>query len=93
MSFGFTLPGATVPHYIASGATPPAECPSTVAGTPQKGHLCVYEASVINSTKRGTFNAATGDEGATTAHGFVVFANAAAAGVYRVRGEWVVTAP
>lgn len=97
ISFVFTLSAAPTPHYINFGTTPPAQCPGTPTmpqATP--GNLCIYEAATpVNSTTRGEFDASSvlgGNDGAAT-FGAGVFADATAAGAYRTRGTWAVTAP
>lgn len=53
ISFGNALPAAPVAHWIAEGATPPAECPGSYTN-PQAlpGHLCIYETDGNNISFR-----------------------------------------
>src|SRR3954471_370008 len=50
ISFSFPLASAPTAHVIPDGGTPPNECPGN-DGNPQAapGHLCVYEASNLNT--------------------------------------------
>jgi hypothetical protein len=92
ISFGFTLAAPPTPHYINAGVAPPPQCPGTVT-SPQalSGNLCIYEADALNSTIRGEFDATDGLNDHATTFGAAIFADATAAGAYRVRGTWAVT--
>jgi hypothetical protein len=92
ISFGFTLAAPPATHYINAGTPPPPQCPGTVTA-PQAlpGHLCIYEADILNSTTRGEFDSTDGLENHASTFGAAVFADSAAAGAYRVRGTWAVT--
>ena len=97
ITFQFPLTAAPVPHFIVSGAAAPPECTGTsTAPTAAPGHLCVYEsAPAINANGQRVFNpitaAALNNEASTI--GAAVAAGAIAAGDFRVRGSWAVTAP
>jgi hypothetical protein len=94
ISFGLTLASAPTAHYINSGTAVPAGC----SGTPENpgadpGNLCIFEASVLNSTVRGEFDSVSGLDDAAQKYGAAVFAQSAAAGAFRIRGSWAVTSP
>jgi hypothetical protein len=96
LGFGFTLASAPTVHYINFGAPAPAGCAGDPA-TPQAsaGNLCIFESTApVNSTQRGEFNPTTDDanDNEASPYGFAVFARADAAGGYRTRGSWAVTA-
>jgi hypothetical protein len=94
VSFGFTLASQPAAHYIASGATPPAQCPGTV-NSPEAapGHLCVYEFSRFSVTSAGIVDPTEGVIGQSSKEGFGVGATASGAGNYFVGGAWAVTSP
>ena len=96
VSFIYTLASAPTPHFVADGATPPTECPGTVA-TPQAapGHLCLYESfhsdSVGTSQSVGdpVENAAPG----ASRYGFMYSIQAQSTGNMASVGTWAVTSP
>lgn len=87
ISFGFQLAAVPTGRYIASGTTPPAECPGTYAAPEAAaGNLCVYEGGTGNTTaSRGLDR--------LTKTGSGVFSQVAAAGHSFTYGSWAVTAP
>jgi hypothetical protein len=94
ISFDFTLNSAPTVNYVNFGAPAPAACAAGTAANPQAsaGNLCVYESvAPTNSTTRGEFDAISGNNNTATSFGFAVFADAVAAGDYRIRGSWAVT--
>jgi len=96
LSFGLTLASAPTVHYINFGGAVPAGCAGN-ASTPEAspGNLCIFEGDApLNSTVRGEFNPSTaaGADNEASPYGFAVFAQSAAAGAYRIRGSWAVTA-
>ena len=97
-SFAFAPAAAPAPHFVAEGATAPAECPGTAAApAAAAGHLCVYEATRGGLAGSVTvFDPAQGrDAGAGKAgrFGFGLRFVADAAGPLRSSGSWAVTAP
>jgi hypothetical protein len=73
-------------HYIAVGATPPAECPGTAREpVAEEGALCVFAEVELNAVGRISVS-----EDPTI--GFNVFGEALAKGPILVRGTWAVTA-
>jgi hypothetical protein len=93
ISFGFSLTAAPIPNFVFAGAASTTACPGTAAApTAAPGQLCIYEASTLNTTTRGEFDAVSGNDNTTTTFGAAVFADSTAAGAYRTRGSWAVTA-
>jgi hypothetical protein len=93
ITFAFPLGDAPTAHYIASGTAPPSACPGN-ATTPaaDPGHLCVYEsAPALNATGR-VFDPIGGANDTANKYGAGVAATSTAAGDFRVRGSWAVTA-
>jgi hypothetical protein len=93
ITFAFPFSDAPTTHYIPSGGVAPSACPGT-ATTPQAepGNLCVYEsAPALNATGR-VFDPIGGADDTATTYGAGVSATAKAAGDFRVRGSWAVTA-
>jgi hypothetical protein len=95
-SFGFALASAPSVHYINFGAAVPAGC-SGNSSNPQAspGNLCIFESdAAVNATARGEFNPTTtaAADNEASPFGFAVFARSDAAGTYRIRGSWAVTA-
>jgi hypothetical protein len=96
-SFGFTLASAPSPHFIAKGATPPAQCPGT-ALNPQAaaGNLCVYEGAQQNQAGTPSlFNPANGAPSSVSTTGFGIDVTGGASTVENILsyGTWAVTAP
>jgi len=89
---GFASPPA--PHYIQSGAVPPADCPGTVANPKARpGHLCAYENNVGGPiSARGIFNPTTDIPNGTTRFGAGVYI-VGSAGNKWIGGTWAATAP
>lgn len=89
ISFGVTLSAAPTTHFIPAGATPPADCPGTLAApnaTP--GHLCVYEQSSGGLETRSLCNFGGFCPGVNV-FGTFVFASDLAGGSDRwMRGTW-----
>jgi hypothetical protein len=95
ISFGFALPTAPTPHFIAKGAPPPAACPGNVnAPAAQPGHLCIYEGASSNvGTTQAFLDPATGDVNTVVrTWGAVVLVRSAATGDFFSGGSWAVTA-
>ena len=98
ISFGFVLASAPAPHWIAAGASPPAECPGTVANPQaQAGHLCIYEdaGGFENVGPRHVFNPTSpgGPQNQTSRSGAGLFmTRGAAASDFWSYGSWAVTA-
>lgn len=95
ISFGWTLASAPVPHFIAAGTSPPADCPGTVANPKaRKGHLCVYEADNTNVGARTVYDMTTYLGSKADKYGFGVYMyGAVAAGFYTSHGTWAVQTP
>jgi hypothetical protein len=85
ISFVFTLASAPTVQVVAAGtATPPANCPGTVALPQAKpGFLCVFEAQDASVTGVQV----NGSERT----GGTIFVNATATGVFFSFGTWAVT--
>jgi hypothetical protein len=94
ITFAFPLASAPTTHYVAAGMAAPSACPGNATSpAAQAGHLCVYEGSAaINATGR-VFDPIGGADNTANPYGAGVAATAAAAGDFRVRGSWAVTAP
>ena len=94
ISFPFPLASAPTPHVIGDGQTPPAECPGN-EGNPQAaaGHLCVYEASKLNTSGPPETCDPTSGCPSVNRHGVGIQIFAAGAGVFNSSGTWAVTAP
>jgi len=95
-TFAFPLPSAPVVHFVASGDTPPSQCPGTLADPQaQPGVLCVYEAHRTPSVASvGVFN--PGDSagtGGASPYGFGTVAVSDSPGSVGAWGTWAVTAP
>lgn len=85
----FALPLATSPtaHFIASGATPPAECPGSVSEPQAAPHnLCVFAEAEINAGGNGGPQISVSDTS-----GFIVAAFTGAKGAIAVAGSWAVS--
>ena len=98
VSFPFSLGAAPAPHFVAAGASTPAECPGSAASpAAAAGHLCVYEAERTGvALGAEVFDPSrTRAEGAGKAgrFGFGLRLTADAAGVLRSSGSWAATAP
>ena len=93
ISFGFELASAPTPHYVASGAVPPAECPGTAANPiALPGHLCLYEWSQFNAS--GFTFIGADQVNAATRWGVALLLQSASPSLnFYSRGTWVVTAP
>jgi hypothetical protein len=95
ISFIYRLASAPTPHYIASGATPPPECPGNVA-TPEAapGHLCIYEqsGSTAGDVGKTVIDPTTNTPGASRYGAVLLFGGATTDDVFG-RGTWAVTAP
>lgn len=91
VSFNLKLASAPTITFVASGATPPAQCPGTLADPEATaGNLCIFEGSNKSNNQTPIFflpNAGTG------LYGFSFQVFAVAAGNYWDYGTWAVTAP
>jgi hypothetical protein len=79
-------------HFIASGGTPPAECPGT-HNSPEaaSGHLCVYETSHGNSALGRIDSTSNGLGPATDRYGFGIYFTTSGSGGAWSYGTWAVT--
>jgi hypothetical protein len=86
-----------VPNYIVFGAAVPAGCSGTPANPgASPGNLCIFEdVAAINASSQTTFDPSSGSTGTGNAGkiGAGVQATSSAAGDFRVRGTWALTAP
>jgi hypothetical protein len=90
IAFGFTLPSAPTPVFVAEGATPPATCPGTPSNPEaQPGFLCVYESTSENDTDVTITNAEALSGSETYGAGIALQSTAAGATVSS--GTWAVT--
>jgi hypothetical protein len=93
ISFAFPLSDAPTPHYIAFGATNPSACkgnPDDPQADP--GHLCIYEGAPASNATGRAFDPISGADDTANKYGGGVAATSKAAGDFRVRGSWAVTA-
>jgi hypothetical protein len=96
ITFTFPLSAEPTPHYIVDGATPPTECPGTLAAPEaMPGHLCVYEkfASASVSGTQSLGNPVTNAAPGASKFGFFVNIQTNAQGNFAAVGTWAVTAP
>jgi hypothetical protein len=92
ISFPFPLASAPTPHFIAVGATPPAQCPGSHTNPQaQPGHLCIYETSG-SAQEKLIFDPASGVQGPASRFGVALLVIGSANDLYS-RGTWAVTAP
>jgi hypothetical protein len=87
ISFGWTLRSAPTAHFVAAGATPPAQCPGSPSN-PQAapGHLCVYELNAANAQSRAVTSP-------LSRFGFGLTASSVADGTWVSLGTWAVRSP
>jgi hypothetical protein len=93
ISFAFPLSDAPTPHYIKFGSANPSACrgnPTEPKADP--GHLCIYEAVPGSNATGRAFDPISGADDQANKYGGGVAATATAAGDFRVRGTWAVTA-
>lgn len=91
VDFGANLTTPPAVHYIETGATPPAECPGTVAAPDAApGHLCVYETGSGGLANASILNFA-GASGAESTGATIFALVTGATPVDRwMRGRWAV---
>jgi hypothetical protein len=88
VSFGVQFPSAPTPHFINTGAVPPAGCSGTPAApNASPGHLCLFEQTGVNVASRQVFGHA-GIPGTVSAFGFNTYIISAAAGTVYSYGSW-----
>ena len=92
ISFQFPLAAAPVPHFIAAGATPPAQCPGTVTHPKAlSGNLCVYEGGFEEVKEVTIYEPATGTAGASAFGAGLVVTSNVKEGHFYSNGTWAVT--
>lgn len=92
ISFGVTLPGSPVAHYIRVGDPVPAECAGGTAALPQAaaGNLCVFEGYQTGADDRGlTLDTYSGVD-VSNRMGAVMFASSSGVAQVRITGGWAV---
>jgi hypothetical protein len=92
ISFNFPLTANVTPHFIPTGAAPPAGCGGTVTNpAASPGHLCVFARYNLSGATIGTpivYDAG----GNGFRYGALVYTSASTAGSVDTGGSWVVTA-
>jgi len=92
ISFQFPLAAAPVPHFIAAGATPPAQCPGTVTHPKAlSGNLCVYEGGLQEVKEVNIYEPATGTPDASAFGAGLVVTSTLKEGHFYSNGTWAVT--
>lgn len=93
ISFGLRFSSALTAHFVATGTTPPLQCPGN-GNNPQAapGNLCVYETSETNRTAPIIFDV-NFDPNVSSPFGATVLTESIAAGVTGTSGSWAATAP
>jgi hypothetical protein len=93
-SFPQQLAANPIPHYMAVGATPTAQCPgSNDAPAAAPGHLCIYENAKSNVATFTISDPARNLANTSGRWGAYIQITAAAAGLFYSNGTWAVTAP
>ncbi len=88
INWGYNFPAALVPHYIASGAVPPAGCSGTVAAPiASPGHLCVFEFGK-NGIGTVEIRNVSNLSGATSPFGANLFSTTTSAAPAYAYGSW-----
>ncbi len=92
ISFQYPLAAAPTPHFIASGATPPVQCPGSVTNPKAlSGNLCVYEGGFFEVGVVTIYEPATGLPGASAYGAGIVVTSTAKEGPFYSNGTWAVT--
>lgn len=92
ISYGVTLPGNPIAHYIRNGDPVPLGCAGGTALLPtaSPGHLCVFEGYQTNAGDRGLTSTRYAGSDVAERYGSVVYASSAGAGAVRITGSWAV---
>jgi Collagen triple helix repeat (20 copies) len=92
ISFQFPLAAAPATHFIAAGATPPAQCPGTVLHPKAlSGNLCVYEGGFEEVKEVVIYEPASGTPGASAFGAGLVVTSNLKEGHFYSNGTWAVT--
>ena len=90
ISFGWTLPGEPIAHFIAPGDPVPAGCSGSVAApNASPGHLCVFQGFDFGDVRIGVCNVNNDCPGADR-FGAILYGYTEADGIHQAAGTWAV---
>jgi hypothetical protein len=93
ISFAFRFATAPTPHVILAGASPPPQCPGTVAAPEAAaGNLCIYEGDSLNRASLDCFDSATNKNASDRTGAILRLLSSADDAGFESHGTWAATA-